>query len=94
MIDITTPPASPSTPFVGRIRLPLAEARRTSASIGSKVGILPEVLADLTGPLGNRVQRGLTESRITARLGGSLQEFRDTWGLTKEEVAEIVSESW
>ena len=30
-------------------------ARRMSTSIGSRVGTLPEVQADLTGPLGDRV---------------------------------------
>ena len=64
------------------------------ASIESKVGILPEVLADLTGPVGDRVRRGLPESRIIARLGGRLWEIRDTWGVTKEEMAGIVPESW
>ena len=54
------------------------------ASIESKVGILPEVLADLTGPLGDRVRRGLPDSRIIAQLGGSLREIGDTWGVTKE----------
>ena len=44
------------------------------------MGILPEVLADLTGPLGDRVRRGLPESSIIAQLGGSLREIRDTWG--------------
>ena len=34
----------------GGLGLPSPEARRTSASIGSKVGTLPEVIADLTGP--------------------------------------------
>ena len=37
----------------GGLGLPSTEARRMSASIGSKVGILPEVLTDLTGPLGD-----------------------------------------
>ena len=65
-----------------------------SASIGSKVGILPEVLADLTGPLGDRVRRGLPESKFIAHLGGSLREIRGTRGVTKEEMARIVLESW
>ena len=60
----------------GGLGLPSAKARRTSASIGSKVGILPEVLAGLTGPLGDRVRRTLPESRIIAQLGGSLRENR------------------
>ena len=74
--------------------MPLTEARRMSASIGSKVVILPEVLADLTGPLGDRLRRGLPESRIIAQLGGSLQEIPDKWGVTKEEMAGIVPECW
>ena len=74
--------------------LPSAEARRLSASNGSKMGILPEVLADFTGPLGDRVRRGLPESRIIAQLGGSLWETRDKWGVTKEQMAGIVPESW
>ena len=65
-----------------------------SASIGSKVGILPKFLADLAGPLGDRVRRGLAESRIVAQLGGSLREIRDKCGVTKEEMAGIVPESW
>ena len=39
----------------GGLGLSSAEATRMSASTGSKVGILPEVLADLTGLLGDRV---------------------------------------
>ena len=64
----------------GGLGLPSAKARRTSASIGSKVGILPEVLADLTGPLGYRTRRGLPEWNITTQLGGSLREIRDAQG--------------
>lgn len=37
-----------------RLGLPLAEARSTPASVGSRVGILPEVLADLSSPLRDR----------------------------------------
>ena len=65
-----------------------------SASSGSRVGTLPEVLADLTGPLGHRVRTGLPEMSIIAQLGGSLRESRDTWGVSKEAMAGIVPESW
>ena len=58
-------------------------------SIGSRVGILPEVIADLTGSLGDRVRRVLPEPNIIAQPGGSLQEIRDTWGVTKEVMAGI-----
>ena len=69
------------------------EARRTSTSIGSRVGILPEVLPDFTGSLGDRVTRGLSESSTIAQLGGNLREIRDTWGVTKEAMERIVPES-
>ena len=38
----------------GGLGLPSTEARRMSASIESRVGTLPEVIADLTGSLGAR----------------------------------------
>ena len=56
-------------------------ARRTSVSIGSRVETLPEVLAGFTGPLGDRERTGLTGASITAQLGSSLREIRDTWGV-------------
>ena len=65
-----------------------------SASIGRGVEILPEVLADLTGPLGDRLKRRLPESSITTQLGGSLREIRDAWGVSKEAMAGIVPEFW
>ena len=70
------------------------EARGMSASIGSGVGTLPEILADLTGPLGNRVRRRLPESSIITQLGGILREIRDTRGVSKEAMAGIVPEPW
>ena len=60
-----------------------------SASIGRGVGILPEVLADLSAPLGDQLRRRLLEWRIIAQLGGSLREIRDTWGVKKEKMAEV-----
>ena len=42
------------------------KAGRASASIGSRVGILSAVRADLTGPSGDLLKRGLRESSITA----------------------------
>ena len=59
--------------------MPSTEAGRMFASIGNRVRILPEVLADLTSPLGDRVRReGLPGSSIIAQFGGSLREIRDT----------------
>ena len=55
---------------------------------------LPEVIADLTGPLGGLVWRGLPESNIIAQLDGSLREIRDTWWVTKEATVGIVPELW
>ena len=68
------------------------------ASIGSRVGtlteVLTEVLTDFTGPLGDKLRRGLPESGIFPQLGDSLREIRDTWGVTKEAMAGIVPEPW
>ena len=58
------------------------------------MGTLPEVLADLTGPLGDKLRRGLPESSIIAQLGDSLREIRDTWGVSQEAMAGIAPESW
>ena len=65
-----------------------------SASVGRRVEILPEVLADLTGPFGGRKRRGLPESSFVTQLRGSLRKIRDTWGVTKEAMADIAPESW
>ena len=65
-----------------------------STSIRGKVGILPEVLAHLTSPLGDRMRKGLLELKVIAQLGGSLREIRDTWRVTEEKIADIVPESW
>ena len=74
----------------GGSRLPSTEARIMSASIGSRVGILPEVRTDLTGPLRDKVRRGFPESSNIAQLGVSLRELRDIWGVMKETTAGIV----
>lgn len=63
--------------------MPLTEAKRTSVSIGSKVGILPKVLVR------DRVRSGLPESSINSQLGRSLRKIRDTWGVPKEEMASV-----
>ena len=61
------------SPGTGGLGLPSTEARRMSASIRRRVGILPEVLADLTDPSGDRVRKGLSESSTVAQLGGRLE---------------------
>ena len=76
----------------GGLGLPSVEARRMSGSIRSKMGNLPEVLANLTGSSGDRVKRGLPEWRIIAQLGGNLREIRNTRRATKENIA--VPKSW
>ena len=40
------------------------------------------------------MRRGLPESDVTAKVGGSLRKIRVTWGVTKEAMAGIVPESW
>ena len=40
------------------------------------------------------MRRRIPESSMITQLGGSLREIRDTWGVSKEAMAGIVSESW
>ena len=96
---IAASPTSPNTTLygIGRVVwLPSTEARRMPTSSGSKrVDILPEILADLTGPLGDRVRKGIPKSTNVAQPGGSLREIRDTWGVSKEAMAgSIVPYTW
>ena len=60
------------------------------------MGVLPEVLADLTGrSVGRqRARRGLPGSSITAELGGSLRKIRGSLGVTKEAMAGTVPQPW
>lgn len=78
----------------GGLGLPSTRVRRLSALIGSGVRILPEVRADLTGPLEDKVTRELPKPSITALLGSSLRENRDTRRVTKEMMAGIDPKSW
>ena len=61
-----------------RVRAAVDGSKAMSASSRNTVGTLRDSIADLTGPLGDRVRRGLPELNIVAQLGGSLREIR--WG--------------
>lgn len=66
-----------------------------STFTGRRVGILPEVLADLTGPLGDQVRAELPESIIIAQLGGSVWKIQaQTWGVSREAMPGIVPDPW
>ena len=79
--DLKPSPASLGTPFHRSRRVRAAVDRsKANVCIGSRVGTLPEFIANLTGPLEDRVSRGLPESNITAQLGGSLGKARVTGG--------------
>ena len=96
MADIVASPATQArlSTRAGGLGLPSTEARQMSASHGTRVGILPEVLAALTGLLADRVRKGLPESSTVAQLGGSMREIRDAWGVTNEAIASIIPKSW
>ena len=72
------------TTGVGGVGLPLTEATRMSASIGRRVRILPAILADLTGPIGDRVGRGLPESAIINSSEVACDRFK-TYGGSREK---------
>ena len=87
MIDAVSPPTRAGEPAHGArgFGLSSAEARRISAFIGSIVATVLEVLADLSGITGEKVQRGLPDSDLVHR----------SWGKVSEEaMTNIVPESW
>ena len=69
-VDTTAPPESAGEPLYwdGGVGLSSAESRRMSVSIGSLVATLPEGLADLSGPLGERVRRELPNTNLARRI--------------------------
>ena len=71
-----------------------AKARRVSASVGSLVATVPEVLADLSGAIGNKARRVLPDSDLVRRIWNSVRDLRDMHGVSEEAMANIVPESW
>ena len=78
----------------GGFVLSSAEARRMSASVGSLVATVPEVLADLSGAIGNKVRRRLPDSELVRRIWNSVRDPRDVHGVSEEAMANIVPKSW
>ena len=54
---------------------------------------MPEVLADLSGAIGEKVRRGLLDSDLVRRMWKSVRDFRDVHGVSEEAMANIVPES-
>ena len=79
---------------VGGFGLWSAEARRVSASVGSLVAIVPEVLADLPGAIRDKVRRELLDSNLVRRIWHNVRDLRDVHGVSRESMASIVPESW
>ena len=75
----------------GGFGLASAEARRISASVGSMT--LPEVLADLSGAIGEKVRRELPDSDLVRRIWKSVRDLRDVHGVSEEAMANIVPEA-
>ena len=78
----------------GGFGLSSAEARRMLAPIGSMVATVPEVLADLSGIIGEKVRRGLADSDLVRRIWRSVRDLRDVHRGSEEAMANIVPESW
>ena len=78
----------------GEFGLSSAEARRTSASVGSVVATVPEALVDLSGTIGDKVRRELPDSDLVRRIWNSVRDLRDVHGVSEEAMANVVPESW
>ena len=55
---------------------------------------MPEVLADLSGPLGEKVRRELPNSDLVRRIWSSVRDRRGIHRVSEEAMAEVVPESW
>eukprot|EP00904_Undaria_pinnatifida_P011356 jgi/Undpi1/7350/HiC_scaffold_22.g09823.m1 len=71
-----------------------AEARRMSASVGSLVATVTEVLPGLSGATGDEVWRELPDSDLVRRTWNSVRNLRDVHGVSEEAMTNIVPEVW
>ena len=78
----------------GGFGLSSAKARRMSASVGSLVATVPEVIADLSGAIGNNARRELPDSDLVRRIWNSVRDLRDVHGVSEQAMVNIVPESW
>ena len=78
----------------GGFGLSSADARRMPVSVGSLVATVPEVLADLSGAIGNNVRRELPDSYLVRRIWNSVRDLRYVHGVSEEATATIAPESW
>eukprot|EP00904_Undaria_pinnatifida_P006577 jgi/Undpi1/3049/HiC_scaffold_15.g06425.m1 len=77
----------------GGCGLSSAEARRVSASVGSLVATVPEVLADLSGAIEDKVRRELPAPDLVRRIWRSVRDLRDMHGVSEEAMANILPET-
>ena len=56
--------------------------------------MVPEVLADLSGAIGEKVRREPSDSYLVRRIWESVRDLRDVHGVSEEAMANIVPESW
>ena len=55
---------------------------------------MPEVLADLSGAVDDKVRRELPDSDLDRRIWNSIRDLRDVHGVSEEAMANILPESW
>ena len=66
----------------GGFGLSSAETRRMSAFVGSLVATVPEVLADLSGAIGDKARTELPDSDLARRIWNSVRDLRDVHGVS------------
>ena len=65
-----------------------------SASAGSLVATVPEVLTGLSGGIGDKVRRELPGSDLFRRTRNSVRDLRDVKRVSEEATANILPGSW
>ena len=71
-----------------------AEAQRMPPSVGSVVATVPEVLADLSDDIGEKIGRELPHSDLVRRIRRNIKDLHDVHGVSEESMANVVRESW
>ena len=74
--------------------LALAALRKLSASLGNRIGTLPEVIASLRGPLGDSVKSRLPGASLVHRIGDSIRHIHQTFDLAQDVLVTLVPPSW
>lgn len=82
-IGVADPPTQVSLSTGAReFELPSPEARRMPTSVARMAATIPEIPADRSGAIGEKVRRGPPDSDLVCRISRRIKDFRDVHGVS------------